>query len=68
LTTATQSKDEMMAERAAAAKKLTAATARKVTKILGEQTVDRSTRTRHVLKAKAEAFDQIANVLAGKDA
>jgi hypothetical protein len=56
------------AERAEKAHKLALAAHRKAARVGSDEAVNRSTRQRNVMRAKADAFDQIALVLAGKDA
>jgi hypothetical protein len=41
---------------------------RRAARVGSDEKVNRSTRQRNVLKAKADAFDHIALILAGKDA
>jgi hypothetical protein len=41
---------------------------RRAARVGSDEKVNRSTRQRNVLKAKADAFDRIALILAGKDA
>lgn len=53
-------------DRVTNARKVINTTKRKVTQTSADQSINRSTRARNVLKAKADAFDQVSAVLAGK--
>lgn len=65
-TTTKPSKDEVLAQRATTARKLIATAQRTATRIGSDEAVNRSTRTRNAIKVKADAFDHIAAVMAGK--
>jgi len=57
---------ELLNERAIRANKIARAAQRKAAKIATDAELHRSTRQRRALTVKAEALDQIADVLAGK--
>lgn len=61
------SNDELLANRATKARKLAAAAQRKAAKMTADMGQNRSTRQRNAIKVKADALDQIALVLAGKE-
>lgn len=57
---------ELLAERATGAKKIVEKARRRARTIAANESLNRSTRQRHVLKAKADAFDEIEKALAGR--
>lgn len=59
---------DTLAMRHAAALKIATAAQRKAAKIAADVERNRSTRTRAALKARSDALDEVAAVLAGKDA